>query len=55
MCILIQRQFHAMQSNRVLQQHANDEQADLAMAVFSFASKQKISSRIAPSAIARLK
>lgn len=42
-----------MQNNQVLQQHTNDEQADPAMAVFSFASE--ISSRIAPSAIARLK
>lgn len=54
MCILIQSAFHAMQSNQVLQQHTNDEQAAIAMAVFRFASEWKISSRILSSAIARL-
>lgn len=32
MCILIQSAFHAMQSNQLLQQHPNDEQADIAVA-----------------------
>lgn len=43
-----------MQSNQVLQQHMNDEQADIPLAVFSFASEWKNSSKMAPSVISRL-
>lgn len=43
-----------MHANQLLQQHVCNRQADIALTAFSFASEWKISSRIAPSAIARL-